>query len=97
LYIIPFQRGRIKDKLRDNINRVRKLLSQVLEEHFNRELEVASRQIRDSFSNYSHFVQNATSRVHKLGTMTDQLTEDLNELSAEVQKTESQLMKKQKT
>eukprot|EP00475_Leptophrys_vorax_P044360 TRINITY_DN8862_c0_g1_i3.p1 TRINITY_DN8862_c0_g1~~TRINITY_DN8862_c0_g1_i3.p1 ORF type:complete len:353 (-),score=99.55 TRINITY_DN8862_c0_g1_i3:39-1097(-) len=95
LYVIPFQRNRVKDKLRDNINRVRRLLKQVLEDHFNREAELSARQIRDSFANYSHFVRNSTSRVQKLESKTDDLANELQTLNAELSLAESRLKQRQ--
>lgn len=77
LYVLPYRRAKIKDDLRQRVNRLRDQLNRAMSRQFEKELTDSVQRLRDAIAPYTRFVRVEREKL-------DQLNNSLHEVETEL-------------
>lgn len=85
LYVLPYRRSKIKEELRQRINRLREQLSAAMARQFEKELNDSIHRLRDGIAPYTRFVRVEGEKLGNLNSALQSIKTDLNNLRNRVQ------------
>ncbi|MFN8487330.1 MAG: dynamin family protein [Caldilineaceae bacterium] len=85
LYVLPYRRSKIKEDLRQRINRLREQLSAAMTRQFEKELNDSLHRLRDGIAPYTRFVRVEGEKLDNLNSTLQSIKNDLANLRNRVQ------------